>query len=82
MTRDADTEASRFDLDNFWADQSAVPEQAGSIDWEVQEVREARVKDRVGREIQVLVLVKTMPQLSAKYNDTVCVAGLALNPLR
>ena len=82
MTRDADTEAIRLDLDNFWGDQCAVPEQAEPIDWEAQEVREARVKDRVGREIRVLVLVKTMPQLSAKYNDTVCVAGLALNPLR
>lgn len=82
MTRDADADAIQFDPDNFWADQPALPKQAESIDWETEEVREARVKDRFGREIKVLVLVKTMPQLSAQYNDTVCVAGLALDPLR
>ena len=82
MTRDADIEDIRSDPEKLWADQTSVPEQDEAIDWEAQEIQEARVKDRVGRVIQVLVLVKTMPQLSAKYNDTVCVAGLALDPLR
>lgn len=68
--------------DGFWADQSSAPEGAGPIVWEDPGVLRARDMDRAGRTIRVLVLVKTMPQLSTKYNDTVCVAGLALDPLR
>jgi hypothetical protein len=41
---------------------------------------EARKRDRVGRRIKVLVLVKTTPTPSDQYEDTVCVAGLALEP--
>ena len=68
--------------DGFWADQSSAPKGAGPIVWEDPGVLRARDMDRAGRMIRVLVLVKTTPQLSTKYNDTVCVAGLALDPLR
>lgn len=69
-------------LDGFWADQAPALDKNEPLDWEAPEVQRARDMDRAGRPIRVLVLVKTMPQLSAKYNDTVCVAGLALDPLR
>lgn len=44
--------------------------------------REARARalDRGGRRIEVMVLVKTTPVPSTKYEDTVCVAGWALSP--
>ena len=43
-------------------------------------LEDARARDRLGREIEVLILVKTTPTPSATYEDTVCVAGLALAP--
>ena len=43
-------------------------------------LEEARQKDRLGREIEVLILVKTTPTPSTTYEDTVCVAGIALAP--
>ena len=43
-------------------------------------LEDARARDRLGREIEVLILVKTTPNPSATYEDTVCVAGLALAP--
>lgn len=46
------------------------------------EIERAREADRAGRRINVLVTVKATPQLSRTYGDTVCVAGIALNPLR
>ncbi|MFZ1381634.1 MAG: hypothetical protein WAS54_02465 [Scrofimicrobium sp.] len=52
------------------------------VEYETDKVSQARQLDRSGRRIDVLVLVKTTPQPSEKYVDTVCVAGLALNPLR
>lgn len=45
-------------------------------------VERARELDRLGRRIQVLVLVKTSPTPSRQYEETVCVAGIALNPYR
>lgn len=45
-------------------------------------VTEARRLDRAGREIDVLITVKAAPQPSRHYGDTVCVAGIALGPLR
>lgn len=50
--------------------------------YEPFEVAQAREQDRQGRRIKVLITVKATPQPSKKYVDTVCVAGLALNPLR
>lgn len=82
MMRDADIEAIRSDPEKLWAVQTPALEKPGPIVWEAPKIQQARDLDRAGRVIQVLVLVKTMPQLSAKYNDTVCVAGLALDPLR
>lgn len=41
---------------------------------------EARKLDRRGRRIEVMILVKTTPTPSRKYEDTVCVAGWALAP--
>ena len=70
------------DPETFWADQSALWESKKEIQWESPEIMKARELDRIGRRIQVLVLVKTAPQLSRQYNDTVCVAGIALSPLR
>lgn len=70
------------DPETFWADQSVLWESKKEIQWESLEIRKARELDRIGRRIQVLVLVKTAPQLSRQYNDTVCVAGIALSPLR
>jgi len=49
---------------------------------ESDEVLEARRLDRAGRAIEVLVVVKAAPQPSRHYGDTVCVAGIALDPLR
>lgn len=46
------------------------------------DVDAARVLDRAGRRIDVMILVKATPQPSKTYGDTVCVAGLALNPAR
>lgn len=43
-------------------------------------MEQARRLDRLGREIEVLILVKTTPTPSTTYEDTVCVAGLALSP--
>ena len=43
-------------------------------------VNEARDLDRSGRRIEVMILVKTTPTPSTKYEDTVCVAGWALDP--
>lgn len=43
-------------------------------------LKEARQKDLLGREIEVLILVKTTPTPSTTYEDTVCVAGIALSP--
>lgn len=43
-------------------------------------LEEAREHDRAGRTIDVLILVKTTPTPSEKYEDTVCVAGIALSP--
>ncbi|WP_167150148.1 hypothetical protein [Actinomyces sp. ZJ308] len=40
----------------------------------------ARQDDRAGRRIQVFIVVKTAPTPSAKYVDTVCVAGLVVSP--
>lgn len=45
-----------------------------------EDVDEARRLDRAGRRIDVLILVKATPQPSQKYGDTVCVAGIALDP--
>jgi len=45
-------------------------------------VAEARRLDRAGRQIDVVVAVKAAPQPSRHYGDTVCVAGIALDPLR
>ena len=41
---------------------------------------QARALDRAGRTIEVLILVKTTPNPSSTYEDTVCVAGIALSP--
>lgn len=49
---------------------------------EPPEVAEARRLDRAKRRIRVLVTVKASPQPSRSYGDTVCVAGIALDPLR
>jgi hypothetical protein len=46
-------------------------------DYETPEIRAERAKDRAGRRARVLITVKTTPQPSTKYVDTVCVAGLA-----
>lgn len=46
----------------------------------METLEEARQKDQIGRVIKVLILVKTTPTPSDKYEDTVCVAGLALSP--
>ncbi|NHT17300.1 hypothetical protein [Cellulomonas sp. IC4_254] len=46
------------------------------------EVHEARRADRAGRAIDVIVTVKATPQPSASYGETVCVAGIATDPLR
>lgn len=43
-------------------------------------LEQARERDRAGRVIEVLVLVKTTPNPSTSYEDTVCVAGVALSP--
>lgn len=43
-------------------------------------LEEAREHDRAGRTIDVLILVKTTPNPSTSYEDTVCVAGIALSP--
>ena len=43
-------------------------------------IERARTLDRAGRRIEVLILVKTTPTPSATYEDTVCVAGVALSP--
>lgn len=43
-------------------------------------LEEARERDRAGRTIDVLILVKTTPNPSTSYEDTVCVAGVALSP--
>ena len=51
-------------------------------EYESEELQNARKLDRLGRTIEVLITVKTSPQPSTKYGDTVCVAGLALDPLR
>lgn len=50
--------------------------------YESYEVRDARRLDKQGRIIRVLITVKTTPQPSLKYEDTVCVAGIALDPMR
>lgn len=42
----------------------------------------ARQADRAGRVIEVIVTVKATPQPSASYGETVCVAGIATDPLR
>ncbi|MBD3779820.1 MAG: hypothetical protein IE923_11235 [Micrococcales bacterium] len=47
-----------------------------------EDVRAARSADRHGRAIDVLVTVKATPQPSTSYGETVCVAGVALDPLR
>jgi hypothetical protein len=49
---------------------------------ESDDIAEARRLDRAGREIDVLITVKAAPQPSRHYGDTVCVAGIALDPLR
>lgn len=49
---------------------------------EPAEVVQARERDRAGRVIEVLIVVKAAPQPSRHYGDTVCVAGIALAPLR
>lgn len=49
-----------------------------AAEYETPEIRDERAKDRQGRRIRVLITVKTTPQPSAKYIDTVCVAGIAL----
>ena len=46
------------------------------------DISKARELDQLGREIDVLVVVKTAPIPSEKYKETVCVAGVALDPLR
>jgi hypothetical protein len=46
------------------------------------EVHAARRADRAGRVIEVIVTVKATPQPSASYGETVCVAGIAMDPLR
>ena len=43
-------------------------------------VDETRNLNRSGRRIEVMILVKTTPTPSSKYEDTVCVAGWALDP--
>lgn len=40
----------------------------------------ARQLDRAGRRIRVMVLVKAAPQPSRSYGDTVCVAGVVVDP--
>lgn len=45
-------------------------------------VERARQMDRFGRKIRVLVVVKTMPSPSTRYEETVCVAGIATDPYR
>jgi hypothetical protein len=45
-------------------------------------VHAARQADRAGRVIEVIVTVKATPQPSASYGETVCVAGIATEPLR
>ncbi len=45
-------------------------------------VHAARQADRAGRVIEVIVTVKATPQPSASYGETVCVAGIATDPLR
>lgn len=70
-----------FNIDNFLILEEE-PTPATTHSWEIPEIDAAREKDREGRYIEVVILVKTMPQLSKKYRDTVCVAGLALEPLR
>ena len=44
------------------------------------DISKARELDQLGREIDVLVVVKTAPIPSEKYKETVCVAGVALDP--
>lgn len=45
-------------------------------------VKEARDLDRLGRTIRFIPFVKTQPTPSLKHEETVCVAGVALDPLR
>lgn len=47
--------------------------------YETDALRDERVSDRIGRRLRVLITVKTAPQPSKKYGDTVCVAGIALD---
>lgn len=45
-----------------------------------EELSNARMADRYGRRIEVLVTVKATPQPSRTYGDTVCVAGVVVSP--
>lgn len=73
--------SNEFNIDNFFIIEEE-PTPVATYSWEMPEIDAAREQDRKGRYIEVVILVKTMPQLSKKYRDTVCVAGLALKPLR
>lgn len=48
----------------------------------MNEIEKARQLDRLGREIEIVPFVKTMPTPSNTYEETVCVAGIALEPAR
>lgn len=72
-----------MDLDDFFIQETETPHvPARAQVYESDEVTHARTLDRQGRTIEVIITVKTAPQPSEKYEDTVCVAGIALNPIR
>lgn len=72
-----------MDMDDFLlSPDGEKQDHRSSFAYETAEVTRARELDRRGRCIEVLITVKTAPQPSRKYDDTVCVAGIALNPFR
>ena len=70
---------SALDINDLMLTEDEVREPvATSREYETPEVRAERRQDQQGRRIHVLITVKTTPQPSTKYVDTVCVAGIAL----
>lgn len=69
-------------LDDFFIQETENPNTQTTHLWENDEITKARERDRIGRRIRVLITVKTFPRFSTKYSETVCVAGIALDPAR
>lgn len=69
-------------LEGFFIQETETRSTHTACRWESSEITKARERDRIGRRIRVLITVKTFPRFSTKYSETVCVAGIALDPAR